>query len=138
MNKLDLNKVADKFEMINSENRLFFNTETGEFDFYSDPVYYGIDDDFARFEDDCWIAAPSQFGLGEYDIMVDFAKSITEPRANELFCLALDGKGAFRRFKDVLYRVDLADEWYAFRHKAYVKIAKEWCDDNDFEYTGDE
>ena len=31
MNKLDLNKAADEFEMINDEHQLFYNIETGEF-----------------------------------------------------------------------------------------------------------
>jgi len=136
MKKLDLKNAAEEFEMISDEHRLFYNIETGEFDMYIDPIYSGIDDDAEKFEDDCWIAAPSQRDLGEYDIMVEFAESVTEPRANELLCVALEGRGAFRRFKDTLHRVGLAEEWYAFKRKAYMEIAKRWCDDNGIEYTG--
>ena len=100
MKKLDLNKAADEFEIISDEHQLFYNKETGEFDFYIDPIYSGIEDDAEKFEDDCWIAAPSQRELGEYDIMVSFAETVTDPRANELLCVALEGRGAFRRFKD--------------------------------------
>ena len=132
MKKIDLNRIAEEFEMINDDTHLFYNLETGEFDFYGD--YMELDDrDSKKFEDDVWIAAPSQRDLGEYDIMAEFADSITDSHANELLCVALEGKGAFRRFKDVLHSTGLADEWYSFKHNAYVKIARNWCEENDIE-----
>ena len=134
MKKLDLKSAADEFEMIDDQTHLFYNTETGEFDFYSD-FMDGIDADAEKFEDDVWVAAPSQRDLGEYDIMVDFAETVSEPHKNELLCVALEGRGAFRRFKDTLHRVDLTDEWYAFKHKAYVETAREWCEENEIEYV---
>jgi len=39
-----------------------------------------------------------------YDDMVDFAATVDDPRLSELLELALERKGAFRRFKDVLAR----------------------------------
>jgi len=33
-----------------------------------------------------------------------------------------------------LYRVDLVDEWYSFKHKAFVEIAREWCERHNIEY----
>jgi len=133
MKKLDLNAAAEEFEMINSETHLFYNIETGDFDFYGD--FMDADDaDAEKFEDDIWIAAPNQRDLREYDIMEEFADSVTDLRKNELLCVALEGKGAFRRFKDTLHRVGLVEEWYAFKRKAYVDIAREWCEDNRIEY----
>jgi hypothetical protein len=135
MKKLDLNMAAGEFDAISDEHQLFYNTETGAFDFYMDSIYTGIDDDAERFDDDCWVATPSQRDIGEYDIMVDFAETVTEPRTNELLCVALEGRGAFRRFKDTLHRVGLVDEWYDFKHKAYVEIAREWCERNNIPYV---
>ena len=80
MKKLDLNTVAGEFEMISDEHQLFYNRDTGEFEFYIDPIYSGIEDDFEKFEEDCWIACPDQRELREYDIMTDFAETITDPR----------------------------------------------------------
>jgi aminoglycoside 6'-N-acetyltransferase I len=134
MEKLDLNNVADEFEMISNENMLFYNVETGDFKMYIDPIYSGDEDDIDTFDDDTWIAAPSQRDFREYDIMANFADTVTDPRKNELLSVALDGSGAFRRFKDTLHRVGLADEWYDFKHKAYMEIAREWCEENGIEY----
>ena len=134
MKKLDLNEVAGEFEMISDEHQLFYNKETGEFNFYIDPIYSGLEDDFDKFEEDCWIAAPSQHDIGEYDMMVDFADTVTDPRANEFLGVALEGKGAFRRFKDTLHRVGLIEDWYAFKRNAYIDLAREWCEKNGLEY----
>jgi hypothetical protein len=133
MKKLDLNEAAREFEMISHDLHLFYNTQTGEFGFYGD----FMDEETANseeFESDEWVAAPSQYDIGEYDIMEEFAESVTNTRANELLMVALEGKGAFRRFKDTLHRVGLNEEWFAFKHKAFVKIAREWCIDNEIDY----
>jgi len=133
MKKINLKTAAEEFEMISDETHLFYNTDTGEFDFYSD--FAGFDDDDSeKFEEGCWIAAPRQRDIGEYDMMVDFADTVKDPRANELLCVALEGRGTFRRFKDTLHRVDLIEEWYSFKHKAYVELAREWCEENDIPY----
>lgn len=135
MRKLDLNAVAEEFEIIGSETYLFYNKETGEFDFYSDYMDFD-DDDSEKFEDDCWISAPRQMDIGEYDIMVDFAESVSDPRKNELLCVSLEDKGAFRRFKDTLNRVGLTDDWYKFKREVYIEIAREWCERHSIEYIG--
>ena len=134
MSKLDLDVAAEEFEMISSETHLFYNAKTGDFDFYSDSID-AEDSDDDKFDEDDWISAPRQWEIGEFKMMVDFTDTIAEPYKNELLSIALDGKGAFRRFKDTLNRVDLEDEWYAFKHEAYVEIAREWCEDNGIEYT---
>ena len=134
MKKLDLKKAADEFEMISDEHQLFYNVKTGEFDFYIDPMYSGIECDAEKFVDDEWIAAPSQRDIREYDIMADFANTVTDPHKNELLSVALEGRGAFRRFKDTLHRVSLTEEWYTFKHNAYIEIAREWCEENGIEY----
>ena len=63
MKKISLNEIAGEFEAISDEHQLFYNIETGEFDFYIDPIYSGIEDDYERFEEDCWISCPSQRDL---------------------------------------------------------------------------
>ena len=38
------------------------------------------------------------------------------------------GRGAFRRFKDKLYDLNLEKQWYQYRDEAYEKIARQWCE----------
>ena len=142
MKKLNLKTAANEFEIISSDVQLFYNKKTGEFDFYSEHIdNENLDDDADsndwqdKFNDDSWIAAPRPQDLNNYKIMVDFADTVTNSDKSELLCAALEGKGAFRRFKNALLRTDLLDEWYAFKHKAYTEIAKEWCEENGIEYA---
>ena len=133
MKKLDLNEAAEEFDMISSDVRLFYNTETGEF--YC--LYEDIDpkcDDRKKLERGHWIAAPEEYEINEYKMMVGFAGGVKDQRASELLYVALNGKGAFRRFRDVLHLTGLTDEWYAFKHNAYVNAVREWCDDNKIPY----
>jgi len=137
MKKLDLKMAAGEFEIIDFETHLFYNTETGEFDYYTD-FMDSEEEDCEKFEEDCWIAAPRQSDIDEYEIMTDFAETVTDRCANELLCVALDGKGAFSRFRDTLHRVGLTDEWYAFKHNAYIDLARDWCEENDIPYENKE
>ena len=135
MKKLSLKRAADEFEVIDSDTNLFYNIETGEFEFYND--HWDTDEeDWERIEeDDAWIAAPRQMDLDEYNIMVEFAETRYDSQKSELLCVALEGAGAIRRFEDTLHHVGLVEEWYAFKSEAFVNIAREWCIDNGIEYV---
>lgn len=133
MKKLDLNMAAEEFEIIDSEMRLFYNKETGEFDFYSDYID-PEEDDSEKFEEDCWIAAPEQYDLHDYDMMVEFAETLRDPRAHKALSSILGGRGAFRHFKATVERLGYMEEWYAFRHNAYCRVAEEWCKENGIPY----
>ena len=128
-----LEDVAGEMEMINNESSTFFNTETGEFVFYSE--HYSDDAiDPDEFEEDKYVCLPSSFDINEYSIMRRFVEDVQDSHKQELLSVALEGKGAFRRFKDTLYRVDMTDEWYAFKKQAFIEIAREWCEENEIPY----
>ena len=46
---------------------------------------------------------------------------------------ALNGKGAFRRFKDTATRLNVEEKWYEYKDEALIKIASDWCKDNSIE-----
>lgn len=48
------------------------------------------------------ILIPQRESQHEYQDMVDFAEAVSDDHLQELLLVALKGKGAFRRFKDVL------------------------------------
>ncbi|SEA94884.1 Uncharacterised protein family (UPF0158) [Oribacterium sp. KHPX15] len=47
---------------------------------------------------------------------------------------AIQGRGAFRRFKDTVYDLGIDQKWYDYQAKAYKRIATRWCEANDIEY----
>jgi Uncharacterised protein family (UPF0158) len=64
--------------------------------------------------------------------MADFADTITDERAGRRLSRAIQGRGAFRRFKDELHdeHPDLLAAWYAFRDVRAKRRAVQWLADN--------
>jgi len=72
----------------------------------------------------------------EYGWMADFADTVTDPSLRDKLAVALDGRGAFRRFKNVLadYPAE-RDRWFTFRAAHLCEAMDEWLADNDIEPT---
>lgn len=72
----------------------------------------------------------------EYGWMAEFAASVGDARLRDRLGVALDGHGAFRRFKNVL--LDHAAErerWFAFRDERVRGAAREWLAEQGIEAT---
>lgn len=77
---------------------------------------------------------PSPYDIHEYSIMERFIWSLPEGTVQDKLENAIRGRGAFRRFKDNIYRLDIEQDWYDFRENAYREIAIEWCKDHGFQF----
>lgn len=87
------------------------------------------DDSIGRF-----ISIPSQDSHAGYNDMVDFAESVENAHLQELLSVALNGKGSFRRFKDVLSNHPKEQqEWYDFSDKKFKDRIMEWLESEDIE-----
>lgn len=66
-----------------------------------------------------------------YQDMVDFAEGISDRAAGDSLSRALDGRGAFRRFRNELYQrhPDLITPWHAMRDARARARAVEWLAD---------
>ena len=74
-----------------------------------------------------WIPVTPQGSQAAYGDMVDFAASVSDERLRDLLMVALDGPGAFRRFKDVLGRDSSElDSWVRFSDERGCQRATEW------------
>lgn len=89
--------------------------------------------DFLENEDD-YLALPTKYDLNEYQIMEKFVLSLKDRETSELLYTSIKGKGAFRRFKDTLNRLQLDDEWYAYRDAALRQLAIDWCESNQVQF----
>jgi Uncharacterised protein family (UPF0158) len=67
-----------------------------------------------------------------YQDMADFAEAVTDERAGRRLARAIQGRGAFRRFKDELHEdhPDLLPAWYVFRDARARRRAVRWLADN--------
>ncbi len=67
----------------------------------------------------------------QYDLMSEWAGSISDLDIRDKFDIALRGKGAFGRFREVVSRYpDLEADWRAARQSALVAMAEEWLRDD--------
>lgn len=56
-----------------------------------------------------------------YQVMADFAGLLTDNRLQALLFRALDKRGPFRAFRDVIDNAgDYRQQWFAFKHQRYV------------------
>jgi len=63
----------------------------------------------------------------EYEIMAAFAASIDDDELRERLDDALQGKGAFSRFRRVVDRdAELREGWYAFKENELIRVARRW------------
>jgi len=144
MKKINLDEILQAIEFQTDESLAVINKKTGEVYMITEEAIMYVEGDS---ESDCpeWIAElveqaknyyeneddfvnlPSKYEVGEYDMMQEFAESLPDKLQRHNLLLALQGKGAFRRFKDTLIRFDIEKKWYDYRELEFIDIALEWC-----------
>jgi hypothetical protein len=84
-----------------------------------------------------YLPLPSKFDVHEYQIMEDFCLSVQDEEISETLYNAIRGRGAFGRFKDCIYRFEIADDWYKYRAETLKEMAIDWCEANDIVYENE-
>jgi len=132
LSQLDLEEIATALAgQADYEHRWLINPQTGEIVFWT--AEGGIGGQTPIDLDDLDL-----LGIGPlpsyiwYQDMADFAEGISDDRAGRRLARAIQGEGAFRRFKDELHEEypDLLPAWYAFRDARAIRRAVEWLADN--------
>ena len=80
------------------------------------------DEDGERF-----LPLPNQFDANEWQMMIEFAAGAGDDTVRDELSRVCRGSGAFRRFKDAVHRLGVADDWYVFRNEGYRELAADWC-----------
>lgn len=76
---------------------------------------------------DRYICIPKRPSYEGYNLMVEFAEKVEDELLREKLSIALDGKGAFRRFKNVIADYpDYREKWFKFRDEKMNKKVIEW------------
>lgn len=81
-------------------------------------------------EPDRYESVPSADPHEGYRDMEEFIATVKSPRAAELLEVAIQGKGAFRRFKDTLARFpEERERWFRFKDDRLKRQALEWLEE---------
>src|SRR5262245_9407498 len=123
------------FEDRDGEGQWFLDTENGD----AVRVNEYDDDDELREQieeglGERFISIPYQGSDAGYRDMEEFAGSVTDARLRALLEVAIRGKGAFRRFKDVLSEhARERERWFAFHKERGHDRIRQWLADEGIE-----
>jgi len=130
MNMLELEQVAlqdlcTALEDHSYDHGWWLDPATGAVELWSEEI--GLEGDVPDPFENGWIGIePIDSGDG-YGDLADFTERVSDPRARDLLERAIQGRGAFRRFKDTLVEFpDLREAWFAFHGARLERRAIEW------------
>jgi hypothetical protein len=130
--KVNLTDLADGFDGASWEIRVYLDLDTGEVIHLTSDI--GDDLEMVREVEMVeaglgtrFLQLPLADSRAGYADMRDYVATVTDPRLEERLGDALRGKGAFRRFKDVLLGYPQERErWFAFKHLRLRERARAW------------
>jgi predicted nucleotidyltransferase len=123
--QIDLSELAEALEDHSYEHEWYIDRATGEILLRS---YLG--DEMEDIEARDLVAVDTMSSDESYQDLVDFATRVRDPRARDLLMRAIEGRGAFRRFKDTLFEFpDLRKDWFAFHDARMARRSIEWLRD---------
>jgi len=151
--KVDLDAIVDALAFRPEEGCSFLDRETGEVhQLGSEELAFGGGEkplldlpdwqlplvELARQiltgSSDRFVELPDDWDIHEYSAIERFASDQADPDVASELLAAISGHGAFRRFKDAVHRLGIADSWYSYRHDYLLEIARDWCRAHDVAY----
>ena len=133
--KIDLDELCAAMEDSSYEHEYYLDLETGEILFLSE---YMDDEEAEKLKEkidnglDRYERIPKAESREGYEDMQDFIATVKDERLWELLEVAINGKGAFRRFKDVLLNYpEERERWFQFKDDRIKERALEWLGDID-------
>jgi hypothetical protein len=146
-----LSELISALDMPTEEFRTYFDRKTGALVSVEDRMLSGLEDGEAEDTDDFadwqkeeyetareivaddrsrFIPPPDKFEFHEYRVMEEFVRSVEDEEAANQLWRAIDGRGAFRYFKDTLHRLGIQQLWYDYLEEAQREFVIEWAEEN--------
>ncbi len=85
-------------------------------------------------EGDSFVQLPTTRQISEYRIIKRFCGTVKDRWMADRLFAAINGQGAFRRFRAEIRRLGIDDDWQAYRRLSMRQVASEWCEDHGVEY----
>jgi len=125
-----INEVLDAMETSGMDIKWYFDLQKEKLILVTDEC---LEDDLDMEEvennNDRFISLPSEYEIHEHKMMVAFSNQ--QPvEIKEILIDVLYSKGAFRKFKDKVFEMDIRDEWFAYKREQLTVMANEWVNKN--------
>ena len=129
--------ILEAFEFVNfggpSEHQVFLCRQTAKLYWHSE-----FGDEFDELPDDVedsekYVALPDkrELGLGK-PLALDFAREFLPEDFYEVRDI-FSKRGAYTKFKNLLVRRHLLDQWHDFERRAEEAALRAWCDEHSIE-----
>lgn len=136
MNKniVTLSKIIEGLEMVDNIVDCYYNPEKDEIFLSNIGEYEELSEDEMDELFEKSKILPTKYEINEYQIMVNFIDTINNLEIKNKLQNLIQGKGAFRRFKDYCFEANIIQDWYDYKEQKYKEIAIEWCEQNELKY----
>lgn len=136
--KANLSELMDAFDNCRIGYEFYLDLETGELLRVSDEFMMTDETEkiYERLgsERERYLSIPTESSREGYQDMVAFTESLKDENLKEKLWIALNGRGAFRRFKDVLSNYpEKREEWFEFKDERLEDRVMEWLEENEIE-----
>jgi hypothetical protein len=147
---VSLREFVSEMESFSDEHIVYLNRLTGEFLGTTDEERAAVEDeedeDLPEWQrellpkirealsSDDWLELPSKFDIDEYAIMRGFCATLGDETLSQDLLDTIGGRGTFGRFKNMVHRHNIHDNWYRFREEAFKKIAIDWLEAHEIPY----
>ena len=126
---IDLEEVA--MALSNSEGGLYNPADNEVYLFAMGELLTG-DDDERDPDEEGWMPIPSDDSRDAYRDMEDFVAAVSDPVMSDRLTRALEGRGAFRRFRNTVFEHDvLGPLWNRFLDARVESRALDWLVGNE-------
>ncbi len=151
--KTKLSDIVEQIEFVSDDVVVYLDRRKGTFHLITDDIQIEIDTETPLEELDDWmredvavgrsveqgddehlVALPTSYDIHEYEIMEEFCRAQSNHDLSKRLSDAISGRGAFRRFKDLVHQLGVEQESYRFRDREMEKIAIQWCQENNIPY----
>ncbi|MFC1849671.1 UPF0158 family protein [candidate division CSSED10-310 bacterium] len=134
--KIDWNNLIDAFSSEQEDYKCYLDANTGAVVWKSIEVIERVKKEGQLNPDDQSVEVPNITSREGYELMMDFIEKVYNQQLKSKLMSAVQGKGAFRRFKEVLTKFPHEQEkWYLYQDAAHTKILFEWLYTLDIEST---
>lgn len=150
--KVKIEDIIDAVDFDNDMSESFLNTKTEQVCIFTDEELRAAENDvdlsdsaewyceavasakhYLKNQDD-YLTLPAKYDFNEYHIIEKFIARVDIPKQSEMLYQSIHGKGAFRRFKAVLERLGLVEEWYKYRGEKLRDFVEFWCKENKIDF----
>jgi hypothetical protein len=147
-----LDDLVGEIEMQMEDTFTFLNTLTGEVITLTREEYGAAEDEkpvekfpewqreniekaikIIEDEDGVYVDFTLRNDFNEYEIIEDFIGTLEDEDIREELFEAIQGRGAFRRFKDGIIEHGVDKQWYKYKESKIKELVIEWCREQDIE-----